>query len=201
IRQEGLALVAVEAGRDEHIELAGDNRERQERRAEHCQLQLGDEIFEQRRVDELGVLRPRHQDEGPDQDVVDILGEDEAEREHHAEGEQRLDEPRAQLDQVLHQRGLGGLDVLVRHAASPARFGASAGGVSAGAGSASGGAGAKSALVTGGSGSGSGTSIAGNAGADSSDAGGSAGTMSTAAAAATDSAVASGTVSTGAALS
>ena len=73
------------------------------------------------------------------------------------EREQRLDQPQSQLDQVLHQRGLGGLDVLVRHAASPARFGASAGDGSVEAGA----AGAKSAFVTGGNSSGKGTSIEG----------------------------------------
>src|SRR6185503_7121978 len=53
---------------------------------------------------------------------VDVLGEDEAEREHHAEGGERLDQPRAQLDQVVHQGRFGGLDVLVAHAALPALF-------------------------------------------------------------------------------
>src|SRR5207247_2535081 len=35
---------------------------------------------------------------------------------HQAEGEQRLDQPRPQLDQVVDQRRLGGLDILVAHA-------------------------------------------------------------------------------------
>ena len=65
----------------------------------------------------------RDPDERPDQHVVDLLGEEEAEREHDAERDQRLDQPRAQLDQVLHQRRLGRLDLLVGHAAAPGRFG------------------------------------------------------------------------------
>src|SRR5919198_264328 len=66
------------------------------------------------------MLRPRYPHERPDQHVVDLLGEQEADDEHHREGEERPDQPRAQLDQVLHQGRLGGLDVLVGHAALPA---------------------------------------------------------------------------------
>src|SRR5262249_47807090 len=88
--------------------------------AEHGELDLGDEIFEQRRVDELRMLGPGDDHEGPDQNVVDLLGEEEADDERHEEGKQRLDQPAAQLDQVLEERRLGGLDVLVGHAARPA---------------------------------------------------------------------------------
>src|SRR4029077_17648459 len=48
-----------------------------------------------------------------DQDVVDRLGEEETERRRDEERRQRLDQPRAQLDQVRHQRGLAGLDLLL----------------------------------------------------------------------------------------
>ena len=58
IRQERLALVAIKAGRDEHVDLRRHHRKRQERRAEHRELELRDEIFEQRGVDELRILRP-----------------------------------------------------------------------------------------------------------------------------------------------
>ena len=40
--------------------------------------------------------------------------------EHRRERDQRLDQPRAQLDQVIHQRRLGGLDIFVRHDLAPA---------------------------------------------------------------------------------
>src|SRR5205807_6174549 len=84
-----------------------------ERRAEHGKLELGPEIFEQRGVDEPGVLRPRDPGEGLDQDVVDVPGEEEAADEGDAERDQGLDQPRAQLDQVIHQRRLGRLDLLL----------------------------------------------------------------------------------------
>ena len=43
----------VEAGRDEFIDLHRHDRERDKAGAEQRELQLGDEIFEQRRVDEF----------------------------------------------------------------------------------------------------------------------------------------------------
>src|SRR5262249_33854783 len=94
--------------------------------------------FQQRRVDELRVFRPRDPHERPDQDVVDLLGGEEAEDEGYAEAEQRLDQPRAQLDQVVHQWRLAGLDIGVGHDAL-ASLSASGGAVSpvAGAGSTS----------------------------------------------------------------
>ena len=71
IRQEGAALVPVEPGRDEHVDLRRHHRERDEGRAEHRELELGEEKFEQRGVDEFRVFRARDPDERPDQDVVD----------------------------------------------------------------------------------------------------------------------------------
>src|SRR5581483_9844720 len=83
--------------------------------AKQRKLELGDEIFQQRRVDEFRILGARNPHERPDQHVVDLLGEEEAEDEGHAEAEQRLDQPRAQLDQMVHQRGFAGLDIGVAH--------------------------------------------------------------------------------------
>src|SRR5262249_55452169 len=57
----------------------------------------------------------------------DLLGEEEADDESREEGEQRLDQPAAQFDQVLEERRLGGLDVLVGHAARPASLAGGAG--------------------------------------------------------------------------
>src|SRR5262249_61747177 len=96
-------------------------------------------------VDEFGIFRASHPHERPYQNVVDVLGEYEADREHHAERDQRLDQPRTQFDQVIHQRRFGRLDILVCHPPPPACFG---GGVSAGA---------KSFSLTGDGDSGSGT--------------------------------------------
>src|SRR5262245_59664517 len=124
----------VESRRDEFVDLRRHDRKRDEGSAKQRELQLGDEIFQQRRVDELRILGARHPDEWPDQHVVDLLGEEEAEDEGHGKAEQRLDQPRAQLDQVIHQRRLAGLDVFGAHDAL-ASFGAStAGAGSCGAG-------------------------------------------------------------------
>ena len=68
-------------------------------------------------------------DERPHQHVVDLLGEEEAEDEGNAEAEQRLDQPRAQLDQMVHQRRFAGLDVFGAHDALASLRMSGAGGV------------------------------------------------------------------------
>src|SRR6185436_4967770 len=165
IRQERAPLVAIKAGRDEHVNLRRDHRERDERRAEHRELELGPEVFEQRGVDEARLIRARDPFEREDQHVVDLAGEEEAADEGEEERDQRLDQPRAQLDQVLHQGSLGRLDLLLvlfgLHAALPPP--ASGTGSEGRAGAAS----AKSLLSGGGGSSGIGTdtSAAGTTGA------------------------------------
>src|SRR5262249_17152152 len=79
---------------------------------------------------ELGVFRARNPHERPGQHVVDRLGEEEAADEGDGKGDERLDQPRAQLDQVLHQRRFGRLDfllfVLAAHAGLPSDLATSA---------------------------------------------------------------------------
>ena len=74
VGQEGVALVLVEARRDELVDLRRDDREREEGRPEHRDLDLREQIFQRRGVDELHVRRvARGQHIGQDQDVVDLL--------------------------------------------------------------------------------------------------------------------------------
>ena len=113
VRQKRLALVAVEAGRHEHVDLRGDHRERDEDAAEHRELELHDEIFKQPGVDEFRIGSARDPDVRPGQHVVDLLGEEEADDHGDEKGRERLDQPRAQLDQVIHQRRLGRLNLLL----------------------------------------------------------------------------------------
>ena len=56
-RQEGVALVLVEAGRDEFVDLRGDQRKGDDHAAEHRELDLGEEEFLRRRVDQLDLVR------------------------------------------------------------------------------------------------------------------------------------------------
>ena len=93
IRQERLPLVAIKAGRDEHVDLAGDHREGDEGRAEQRELELHDEIFEQPGIDEFRIFRAGHPDIGPGQHVVDLLGEEETDDRGERERGDRLDEP------------------------------------------------------------------------------------------------------------
>ena len=111
--QEGRALVLVEAGGDELVDLRGDHREGEEARPERRHLQLHEEELERMGVDHLrlgGVADRLHV--GPDQDVVDRDGDPEAGEEHRHEGDQRPDEALAQLDEVIDERGPRGLDVV-----------------------------------------------------------------------------------------
>src|SRR5262249_5171705 len=128
-RQERLLCVAIEAGRDEHIDLRRDDREGYERRAEHRELELDDEIFEQAGIDELGILRARDPNERPGQHVVDRLGEEEAADKGDGEGDQRLDQPRSQFDQGFPLRRLVRFDlfpvVLAARAGLPSGLAAS----------------------------------------------------------------------------
>ena len=50
---------------------------------------------------------------GQHQQVVDLLGEDEADRERDADGDERPDQPLAQLDEMIDERRLGGVDVVL----------------------------------------------------------------------------------------
>src|SRR5262249_15543087 len=140
---ERLLFVAVEAGRDEQVDLRRGDRGRYECRAEHRELELHDEIFEQAGIDELGILRPREPKETPGKHGLERLGEEEAADKGDGEGDQRLDQPRTQLDQVLHQWRFGRLDlllvVLAAHAGLPSGLAASASAV-AGSGAAEDGA-------------------------------------------------------------
>src|SRR5439155_766201 len=88
----------------------------------------------------------------PGQHVVDLLGEEEAADERDRKRDQRLDQPRAQLDQMLDQRRLGGLDVFVAHAVrlrSAGGGGAKSFSVTAGAGSGSGSMGSAGGVLAG----------------------------------------------------
>ena len=49
--------------------------------------------------------------ERPEQENIDVLGEEVAKDETQRESDGADDEPRAQLDEVLHQRRAGGLDL------------------------------------------------------------------------------------------
>src|SRR5215208_3030432 len=80
---------------------------------------MGEEQLQHRGVDHR-LVGARDPGIGPHQHVEDLRGKEEAQHEHGAEGEQRLDQPRTQLDQVLHERRFGGFNVLVAHAALPA---------------------------------------------------------------------------------
>ena len=121
VRQERLALVAIQAGRDEHVDLRGDHREGDEDGAEDGELHLGEEEFLRRGVDHLDRhVRADRQPVRPEQEIVDRPGEPEADEEGEEHRQQRPHQPPPELEQMLHQRRLARLDIVVRrHAAAP----------------------------------------------------------------------------------
>ncbi|CDX39926.1 conserved membrane hypothetical protein [Mesorhizobium sp. ORS 3359] len=131
-RQERAALVLVEAGRDELVDLRGDQREGDHHAAEHGKLHLGEEELLRRRIDQLDLVRVeacplRRPFKGDDQQVEQALGKEEADEEGNEEAAQRPDQAAAQLDEMLDQRRRRFLDffpLLVRyaHLAAPAVF-------------------------------------------------------------------------------
>ena len=114
IGPERLALVLVEAGRHELVDLQGDQREGQQEGTEQGELQLGEEELVRGGVDHLDLLvcaaRPHVR---LDQQIVDVGGEGKADGEADADADQRIDHALAQLDQMIHQRRFGGLDLVV----------------------------------------------------------------------------------------
>ena len=101
----------IETRRDELVDLIGDDRERQEYRAEQRQLELSEEELVRRGVDHLDLgVRTGGPLIGHDKDGVDLLGEGEADEKCDEDRDQRVDQARTQLDQMIHQRRLGGVD-------------------------------------------------------------------------------------------
>ncbi len=76
----------IEARRDKGVELRENHRTGEKRRGENRHPDLGEKIFLRRRIDQPRV-RAGRVFEGNDQNIVDVLGEKEADDEHHDEGE------------------------------------------------------------------------------------------------------------------
>ena len=100
IGREGVALVLVEARRHESIDLRKNDRAGKIGGGEDRHLDLGEEILLRRGVDQLrvgaGRMFERHQE-----NIVDVLGKIETNQEHNDEGEERPNQPRPQLDQMI----------------------------------------------------------------------------------------------------
>ena len=99
-RQERLLLLAVEAGRHEQPDLHRDQREAHDQRHEGRELHRDEEELEDVEDDDLVAVDQRRLD----QEREDRLGEIEGDEEHGEEAQQGIDQPFAQLDQVIEQR-------------------------------------------------------------------------------------------------
>src|SRR5471032_736810 len=99
-RQEGALLLLVEAGRHEEPDLRRDQREAHDQRHEARQLHRDEEELEDVEHHHPVALIERRLH----QEREDRLGEIEGDEEHREEAQQRIDQPLAQLDQVIEQR-------------------------------------------------------------------------------------------------
>ena len=99
-RQERPLLLPVEPGRHEQPDLHGDQREADDQRHEGRQLHRDEEELEDVEDDDLVAVVHRRLD----QEREDRLGEIEGDEEDEEEAQQGIDQPFAQLDQVIEQR-------------------------------------------------------------------------------------------------
>ncbi|CUX19798.1 hypothetical protein AGR5A_Cc190037 [Agrobacterium genomosp. 5 str. CFBP 6626] len=108
-RQESGAFVLVETGGDKLVELRGNHRKGDDHGAEHRDLDLREEEFLRRGIDQRRFRdiepRPEH---GPfignDQQVEEMFGNGETGDEGDEKCAERPDQPRAQLHEMLDQR-------------------------------------------------------------------------------------------------
>ena len=125
-RQKGFPLATIKPRRHEHVDLRGDYREGDEDGAEQRKLHLGKEEFLRRGVDHLDRrIDAGREPVGPEQEIVEGPREIEADGERDSDRAKRPDQPATELDEMLHQRRLGGVDVLlilVAHDAPSSRF-------------------------------------------------------------------------------
>ena len=80
--------------------------------------------------DQRRLIRPDHPHIRVGEDVVDVAGKEEADDKGGEKRIERPDEASAQLDQVVHQRRLGGVDVVLAHSAALLRAAGASGSAS-----------------------------------------------------------------------
>ena len=105
--RDGALFAAVEAGRHEQPELGRPYGEGEEGGAEEGDLQVGEEGFVERGVDHpplAAALLGQDVGQRLGEKGVDLLGEEIAEGEGDAEGDDRVQEPLAEFQQVVDQR-------------------------------------------------------------------------------------------------
>src|SRR5580704_1677725 len=118
IGPKGLPLVAVEARRDKLVDLNGNDRKSDDRRPEHAEPDVGVKLLEKMGGDQRRLFRAHHPHIGIREYVVDRAGKIEADDKGGQEGIEGPDNASPELDQMVHQRRLGGVDVLLAHSAA-----------------------------------------------------------------------------------
>src|SRR6202020_3210568 len=85
---------------------------------EHAEPDVGVELLEEMGGDQRRLLRAHHPHVRVGQHVVDRAGKVEADKKGGQEGVEGPDNTSSELDQMVHQRRLGGVDVLLAHSAA-----------------------------------------------------------------------------------
>src|SRR3984957_19834351 len=129
-------LVAVEARRDKLVDLNGDDRKGDDRRPEHAEPDVGVELLEKMGGDERRLFSSDHAHVRIGKNVVYRAGKIEADDKGGQEGVEGPDNASPELDQMVHQRRLGGVDVLLAHSAALLRAAGASGSASLSAGAA-----------------------------------------------------------------
>src|ERR1051325_6174053 len=105
--------ISIEPRGYEHPDLRSYDRKGKAQTCEHSHFHIGEEGFVKRRVNEMvvGLARER-MGKGQCQKCVDVFGESKAEEKTGNQRKQGIDKPLAQLNKVLKERRLRGLDLL-----------------------------------------------------------------------------------------
>src|SRR5690606_4568695 len=117
--QKGALLILVETGRDKNPELRGDDREGEENAGKKGDLEIGEEGFMQPGEDHpppfhiIAIGRDKRLDEESEKLLRDEVAENKGDDERH----NRIDKPIAEFDQMLHQRSLAVINLVITHGA------------------------------------------------------------------------------------
>jgi len=101
----------VKAGRYEFIKLNRNHRKSHTARTKHAQFDIGEKLFQKMGGNQLGIIRADNIHERPGQNIVNLVAEIKTSAKRHKKSHHRLDEPRTQLNNMVHQRRFAGVNV------------------------------------------------------------------------------------------
>ena len=109
--QKSLLFLGIEPRRDEGPQLVGDHRKTDEERREQRHLDLDKKRLVKLGVNQLALPWRESRSQRADQEAENVAGKIETGREGHHHCRDRAQQPRAQFDQMIEQRGLRLVDI------------------------------------------------------------------------------------------